>query len=118
MVENRPGASGADSGMGAEAEKTPAVKGRWTNLSIGPPSHGSSTSGFALRNLHKSPGGRVVTPSCPVANVWAAAASALRRLVQVSCGWPRVAAAFDLRARRGPHGSAAGKPWTKRYRFS
>ena len=35
--------------------ETLAVKGRWTNMSIGPAVHGSSYCMFALRNLHKSP---------------------------------------------------------------
>ena len=36
-----------------------AVKGRWACLPIGSAVHGSRTSTFALRNLHKSPGRRV-----------------------------------------------------------
>ena len=32
-----------------------ALKGLWTFMPIGPLPHSSSTSGFALRNLHKSP---------------------------------------------------------------
>ena len=33
-----------------------ALKGLWTFMPIGPLPHSSSTCGFALRNLHKSPG--------------------------------------------------------------
>ena len=36
-----------------------AVKGRWAGVPIDPLAYGSSTCGFALRNLHKSPGLRV-----------------------------------------------------------
>ena len=97
----RPCASGAGSCLRVAACGKAAVKGRWTNVSIGPAVHGSSSCGFALRNLHKSPG----------TNGWCRTASAgsrglrphhnPRRLVQVSCGWPQAGSASDLQAPAG-----------------
>ena len=40
-----------------------ALKGRWAGMPIDPAVHGSSSCTFTLRNLHKSPGGRVVSTS-------------------------------------------------------
>ena len=70
-------------------------------MSIGPAVHGSSTCTFALRNLHKSPGGRVEAASRLPLACGSRPRHDPRRLVQVSCGWPRAATAPDLRAPAG-----------------
>ena len=50
--------------------------------------------------------------AAPAVGVWVVAASSKRRLVQVSCGWPRVAAPFDPRAPAGSQAASgcAGAP--------
>ena len=66
---------------------------------IDPAFHGSATCAFALRNLHKSPRCASRGPAASAAGTWAADAPGLRRLVEVSFGWPREGRAFDLRVR-------------------
>ena len=70
-----------------------AVKGRWAGVPIDPAAYGSPTSGFALRNLHKSLGRAGWCLAVPAAGARVAPAFGLRRLVQVSCGWPQVGSA-------------------------
>ena len=67
---------------------------------IDPAAHGSPTCRFALRNLHKSPGGRIVA-RCACCGHAARSRTSPRRLVQVSCGWPRVGRAPDQRTPAG-----------------
>ena len=89
--------------------KTPAVKGRWAGVPIDPLVYGSCSCTFALRNLHKSPGGQVGAspdlrwalgsrppPSC---GDWCRFRAAGRRSdVHPTCGRAQAAARERLRA--------------------
>ena len=70
-------------------------------MSIGPLAYGSATSTFALRNLHKSPWHADWKLLRLRRTGWLHLPSNLRRLVQVSCGWPQAGSAFGLRALAG-----------------
>ena len=102
----RLGACGAGSACESRPAKKAAVKGRWAGVPIDPFAYGSGTSEFALRNLHKSPDCRVgAGRTC--GRPRAVGALDLRRLVQVSCGWPRVGCLRDLQA---PGGARRRRP--------
>ena len=107
MHAGLPTGPGDSAGKRFRLTKTPAVKGRWAGMPIDPSAYGLSTCGFALRNLHKSPGRVSWALTGSATGMRAASAPGLRRLVQVSCGWTRAAAPFDLRAFADSRASAA-----------
>ena len=81
-----------------------AVKGRWAGVPIDPLAYGSSTCGFALRNLHKSPGLRVGDLAASAVDFRvagtlrpAAIGAGFARLV---AGWGRTRPVPALRARK------------------
>ena len=93
--------------VGGHCARAGCGRGRFVILSVGGEaagvegSHWSQAAAAATRRLwlegHRRPAGG----TAPAAGARAAAASGLRRLVQVSCGWPRVGRVLDLRAPAG-----------------
>ena len=96
-----------------------AVKGRWARVPIGPAGYGSSTCGFAVRNLHKSPPQRArsrcarkLRRACGA--LWPAAIGA--GFVRLAAGRARVrpAGARGLTGRRCPRPPGARSARTKK----
>ena len=91
-------AFGPRSGMGPRPAKTPAVKGRWTGLSIDPLAHGSSTCETPYEtSTNRRAGG--MGPRCT------------RRLTELEAAlWPAAIGAGFVRLASGRALSTCGRP--------